>query len=74
MLVKWWFVCLIIAQVSTSGETINVNHLQRVEMRADGGCNVYQYYNPYVIESDWSCEKVSHSIADAIIMGCEKQC
>lgn len=63
--------CLIQAMVDTSGSTINVNHLRYLTKDAStGGCLVYQYYNPYVIKSDWTCKEVERSIIHAIRLGC----
>lgn len=64
--------CLIMVLVSSNGPAISVNHLRYLKPTLDGGCNVYQTYNPPVIHSDWSCAKVEEEIVWAIKRGCNK--
>jgi len=64
--------CLILALVSSQGDVINVNHLRYLKNALDGGCNIYQTYNPYKIHSDWACDEVEKSIIDAMKRGCDK--
>jgi len=63
--------CLILLLVSSKGDVINVNHLRYIEIALDGGCNIYQTYNPHMIHSDWNCEQVEEAIVHAIKQGCK---
>ena len=67
-----WVTCLIYAVVSSAGDMLNVNHLQKLKHRLDGGCNIYQTYNPHIIHSDWTCAEVEKEMIRAIKGGCVK--
>lgn len=70
MIIKIITTCIITALVSSNGPAINVNHLRYIQDRGTE-CDVYQYYNPSVIHSDWSCAEVEQSIMYAIQIGCK---
>lgn len=63
--------CVIVAQVSSTGHVINVDHLQYIYAMPGEPVKIYQYYNPYVIVTDWSVDQIVDSIIAALEAGCK---
>lgn len=64
-------VCVITALVSSKGDVVAVNNVDNI-VEFNNTVYIYQYYNPYVIKSDWTLKQVEDSITYAIKLDCQQ--